>query len=90
MKALEKSQELGATAVILASKAMPRRGEQFFFPKETLLGENARVKWCQIVDAQIGAANWTDLQGNVQEIAREHSLESFRDCVKFHLFSVFA
>ena len=41
------------------------------------------------MEAQVGAANWTNLQGNVQEVAREHSIESFRDCVKFHLLSVF-
>ena len=40
--------------------------------------------------AQIGATGWTNLQGQVQAIAREYSVESFRDCVKFHLLSVFA
>ena len=90
MKALKKSQELAGTAVLLATKAMPRRGEHFFSLNKTLLGKNAQVKWCQIVDAQVGAANWTDLQGNVQEIARENYVESFRDCIKFHLLSVFS
>ena len=42
------------------------------------------------MDSQIGAESWTNLQGNVQNIAREHSVESFRDCVKFHILSVFA
>ena len=55
-----------------------------------LLGENARVKWSRIVDSQIGAATWTDLQGNVQNNAREHYVDSFRECVKFHLLTVFA
>ena len=89
MEALEKSEDLARTAVLLADKALPRRGKHFFTLYETLLGENAQVKWCQIVEAQVGAANWTNLQGNVQEVAREHSIESFRDCVKFHLLSVF-
>ena len=66
MKALEKSQQLGGTAVLLASKAIPRRGKQLFFLYKTLQGENARVKWGRIVEAQIGATGWTDLQGNVQ------------------------
>ena len=48
------------------------------------------MKWSRIVGAQIGAANWTNLQGKVQEIACEYSVESFRDCVKFHLLFVFA
>ena len=85
MKALEKSEELVRTAVLIAAKALPRKGKHFFTLYKMLLGEDARVEWCQIVEAQIGAANWTDLQGNVQEVAREHSIESFRDCVKFHL-----
>ena len=90
MKALEKSEELASTAVTLATKSIPRRAKQFFSLYEMLLVENARVKWSQIVEAQIGATGWTDLQGNVQGVAREHSVESFRDCVKFHLLSVFS
>ena len=87
---LVKGEELAGTAVLLATKAIPRRKKQTFSLYKMLLGENAQVKWCQIVEAQIGAANWTDLQGNVQEAAREHSIKSFRDCVKFHLLSVFS
>ena len=90
MKALVKSQELASTAVILATKALPRRGNQFFSLYKLLLCENARVKWWRIVKAQIGAANWTYLQVNVQETPREHSVESFKNCVKFHLLLVFA
>ena len=45
MKALVKSQELASTAVILATKALPRRGKQFFSLYKLLLCENARVKW---------------------------------------------
>ena len=48
------------------------------------------MKWGQIMAAQIGATGWTDLQGNVHGVAKEHSVESFRDCVKFHLLSVFS
>ena len=46
MKALKKSQELASTAVILTTKAIPRRGKQLYALYETLLGENAQVKWC--------------------------------------------
>ena len=42
------------------------------------------------MDAQIGAAPWTDLQGNVQNFSREHYVQSFKDCVTFHLLSVFS
>ena len=48
------------------------------------------MKWSRIVDSQIGVIPWTDLQGNVQNFALEHSVDSFRECVKFHLLSVFA
>ena len=42
------------------------------------------------MDTQIGATPWTDLKGNVQNLARENFVESFRVCVKFHLLSVFS
>ena len=48
------------------------------------------MKWSQIVGAQIGAANWTNLQGKIQAIALEYYVEAFRDCIKFHLLSIFA
>ena len=47
------------------------------------------MKWSQLVESQIEAAPWTYLQGNVQNNAREHSVQSFIDCVVFHLLSVF-
>ena len=48
------------------------------------------MKWSRIVDSQIEAATWTDLQGNVQNNDRDNSVDSFRECVKFHQLSVFA
>ena len=49
MEALVKSQELAGTSVLLATKSISRRGKQVFFLYETLLEENARVKWSRIV-----------------------------------------
>jgi len=60
MKALKKSEELASTAVTLATKSIPRRGKQFFSLYETLLGENAQIKWGRILEAQIGATGWLD------------------------------
>ncbi len=54
-----------------------------------MLGENAQVKWARIVDTQVGVTPWTDLVGNVHQTVCECSTDSFRDCVKFHLLSVF-
>jgi len=89
MKALKKSQELAPTAVLLATKLVLRRGKQIFSLHKMLLGESAQVKWFCIMGAQIGVANWTNLQGIVQLLARDYSVESFRDYVQFHLLSVF-
>ena len=33
---------------------------------------------------------WTDLQGNVHDVKHKYSTDSFRDCAKFHLLSVFS
>ena len=73
-----------------AEKAIPKKGVNLFSLYVTLLGDSAQVKWSQIVETQVGATPWTDLKGNVQNLAREHSVESFRDCVKFHLLSFFS
>jgi hypothetical protein len=76
--------------VVLAEKTIPRQGKHFFSIYEMLLGDSAQVKWSQIVETQVVATPWTDLKGNLQNPARKHSVESFRDCVKFHLLSVFS
>ena len=59
-KVLQKSLELATTAVKLAERTIPIKEKNFFSLYETLLGDNARVKWPRIVDTQIGAAPWTD------------------------------
>ena len=76
--------------MVVAEKTVLKRGKAFFSLYETLLGESSRVRWSRIVNTQIGVIPWTDLQGNVQNIARKHLVDSFRECVKFHLMYVFA
>ena len=58
---------------------------------KNLLSENARHKWTTIVDSQVDVDNynWKDLMGIVHAVARSPSYQSFEDCVKFHLLSVF-
>jgi len=41
------------------------------------------------VDSQVDADTWTDLKGIVHDLARRPLYQSFEDCVKFHLLSVF-
>ena len=54
-----------------------------------MLGESSQVRWSRIVDTQVGVMPWTDLQCFVHNEEREHSAQAFRDCVKFHLLTVF-
>jgi len=64
-------------------------GGKMFVLYKNLLSENARHKWTTIVDSQVDADTWTDLQGTVHTGARCLSYQSFEDCVKFHLLTVF-
>jgi hypothetical protein len=89
-KVLEKSLELAIQAVMEAELYLLKRGKAFFGFYETMLGEGPRVRWARIVDSQIGVMPWTDLQGVVNNVEREYSAQSFRDCVKFHLLTVFS
>ena len=43
----------------------------------------------KIVASQVRAALWTNLQGNEHEEERGKSVESFRDCITFHLLDMF-
>ena len=67
-----------------------KRGKSFFGFYKTMLGESSRVRWSRIVDTQVGVMPWTNLQGNVHNKERENSAQAFRDCVKFHLLTVFS
>ena len=63
-------------------------GKMFALSKN-LLSKNARYKWSTIVAIQIGANQWTDLKGQVHNLAREPSVQYFKECVTFHLLTVF-
>ncbi len=88
-KVLKKSLELAIQAVMEAELHLLKRRKAFFGFYETMLGEGPRVRWTRIVDSQIGVMPWTNLKGEVNNVEREYSAESFRDCVKFHLLKVF-
>ncbi len=89
-KVLAKSLELATQAVMEAEVHLLKRGKAFFGFYETMLGEGPRTRWARIVDSQIGVMPWTNLQGVVKNVKREYSADSFRDCVKFHLLTVFS
>ena len=41
------------------------------------------------MDSQVDADTWTNLQGTVHTVARRPLYQSFEDCVRFHLLTVF-
>ena len=63
--------------------------EGCFLLYANLLSEDARFCWDKIVASQVGAALWTDLQGTDHEEECGKSMESFQDCITFHLLDMF-
>jgi hypothetical protein len=47
-----------------------------------------RFCWDKIVSSQVRAALWTDLQGNKHVKEHGKSMESFQDCITFHLLDI--
>jgi hypothetical protein len=62
--------------------------EGFFSLYVNLLSKDAQLHWDKIVSSQIGAAPWTNLQGNEHKEERGKSTESFQDCITFHLLDI--
>ena len=56
---------------------------------KNLLSKNARLKWTNIVASQIGANPRTDLKETVHAEPQSPLVQSFEDCVTFHLLTVF-
>ena len=75
------------------SKALQKKreaGNAIFGLYENLLDETALLKWNKIVEKQIGVTPWTDLNGKSHDDkARQKTVKSFKDCVKFHLLQIF-
>jgi hypothetical protein len=63
--------------------------EGFFSLYANLLSIEARTHWDKIVDRQIGVAPWMDLKGQEQRVLRTKTYQSFLDCTKHHLLTVF-
>jgi hypothetical protein len=73
----------------VALEAQATVAEGFFLLYANLLSKDARFRWDKIVSSQVRAAPWTDLQGNEHEKEHGKSMESFRDCITFHLLDMF-
>ena len=57
---------------------------------KNLLGKCALIKWNKIVATQIRRVPWTDLNGHINNTPHAKMLKSFKDCVKFHLLTIFS
>ncbi len=68
---------------------MAEVARKMFVLYKNLLSKNARHKWTTVVESQVDAPTWTELKGILHTVARVPLLQSFEDCVKFHLLSVF-
>jgi hypothetical protein len=73
----------------VALEAKATAAEGFFSLYANLLSEDAQFRWDKIVSSQVGTAPWTNLQGNEHEKECEKSMESFQDCITFHLLDMF-
>ena len=69
-------------------EAQTTAADSFFLLNANLLGKNARFCWDKIVSSQVGAAPWTDLQGNKHKKEHGKSMKSFQDCITFHLLDM--
>ncbi len=72
-----------------AQEAKAMAAEGFFSLYANLLSEDAQFHWDKIVASQVQAAPWTGLQGNEHKEERDKSMESFQDCITFHLLDMF-
>ncbi len=70
-------------------EAQATAAEGFFLLYANLLSKDVRFCWDKIVSSQVGAALWTNLKGKEHKNECEKSMESFQDCIAFHLLNMF-
>ncbi len=73
----------------VALEAQAMAAEALFSLYANLLSKDARFRWDKIVSSQDGAAPWTNLQWKEHEKEHGRSMESFQDCITFHLLDMF-
>ena len=84
-KAVEKAEEAQAKA----KSAVVHVANQIFQLYANFLSEEARQPWNKILAEQIDCSPWKDLRGNVHNTPRSKTWDSFKECVTFHLLTVF-
>lgn len=72
-----------------ALKESRETAEKLFSMYANLLSTEKRMAWDKIVERQCDVANWTDLKGVRHEKARSKTMESFLDCTKHHVLTMF-
>ncbi len=72
-----------------AQEAQAMAAEGFFSLYANLLNEDAQFHWDKIISSQVGAAPWTNLKRKEHKKERDKSMESFQDCITFHLLDMF-
>ena len=73
-----------------ADENMEKTGTATFALYKNLLDETALLKWNKIVASQIGTYSWNDLKGKSYDTICTKMVKSFKDCVKFHLLTIFS
>ena len=86
---LEQTAKTAATNYEKAKAETALVMEQVFQLYSTLIAEKARQPWTKIVQEQVEAAPWTDLQGVKHAEQCAKSWDSFMECLMFHLLTMF-
>jgi len=89
MTDLKQAEKTATTAYGKAKAEMALVMEQVFQLYSNLIVEKARQPWTKIVSEQIDATPWTDIQ-RVEHADQDCKLwDSFMECMRFHLLTVF-
>jgi hypothetical protein len=72
-----------------AQEAQAMATEGFFLLYVNLLSEDTQLCWDKIVSSKVGAAPWANLKGKEHKKEHDKSMESFQDCITFHLLDMF-
>ena len=87
--AAKKAREEAQKKVEEAAQVVAAAGAKPFELYANLLADEARQPWEKILKAQVTQAPWEDIYGTPQTETPTKSWSSFRECVKFHLQTVF-
>ena len=86
---LEQAAKIAATAYEKAKAEMALVAEQVFQLYSMLIAEKARQPWTKIVQEQVEAAPWNDLQDVEHAEQSAKSWDTLLECMRFHLLTIF-